>query len=99
MGNKFASEPKYLIDTNNWYWLHTEWTSAAIVFISMVVGTLSGGIFFLDYVLLKEILMYFPENYTTYLAGNVEEAELIWPAKRTRDSLNYAALDEQKARY
>ena len=99
MGNKFAAAPKYIIDTNDWYWLHTEWMSVAVVGISMVVGTMAGGIFYLDYVFLKEIIMKFPENYMSFLDGSVEEDTLIWPVSKTRDSLNYASLDEQKARY
>ena len=29
-----------------------------------------------------------------YLAGDVEEDSLKWPSSRTRDSLDYAKLDE-----
>tara|TARA_B110000285_G_C14664601_1_gene397584 strand:- start:205 stop:387 length:183 start_codon:yes stop_codon:yes gene_type:complete len=60
----------------------------------MVVGVLSGAIFYFDYVILKEIIMIFPYNYMEYLAGDIEEDDLKWPSSRTRDSLDYAKLDE-----
>ena len=43
--------------------------------------------------------MIFPYNYIEYLSGDVEEDSLKWPSSRTRDSLDYAKLDEQKQRY
>ena len=60
----------------------------------MIVGVLGGGIFYFNYVILKEIIMLFPYNYMDYIDGTVKEDELIWPVSRTRGSLDYAKLDE-----
>ena len=40
--------------------------------------------------------MIFPYNYIAYLQGEVKEDTLKWPVAKTRDSLDYAKLDEQK---
>ena len=59
--------------------MHSEWSSVAVIFINVIVGVLGGGVFFLNYVILKEIIMIFPENYLDYLEGTVKEDTLKWP--------------------
>ena len=39
----------------------------------MIVGVLGGGIFYFNYVILKEIIMLFPYNYMDYIDGTVSE--------------------------
>ena len=63
MGNAYASNPQYLIDTNHWYWMHSEWFSVGVLFVNVIVGALGGAVFYLNYVVLKEILMIFPYDY------------------------------------
>ena len=74
--------------------MHSEWVSVAVIITNIIVGALGGGVFFLNYVILKEILMIFPFNYIDYLEGTVKEDTLKWPSSKTRDSLDYAKLDE-----
>ena len=93
MGAAIEKPPLYIIDLDHWKWLHNEFFELYIVFQSCVIGVMAGGMFYLLYVCFKEFLMDFPYNYLDFLTGKVKEDTLIWPVKRIRDSVDYAALD------
>ena len=78
----------YIIDTESWWWLSAEWMSAIVILFNAFVGFFATGFFYLGYILLKEIIMSFPNNYMEYIEGDVTEGELIWPVLSPRGSIN-----------
>ena len=62
MGSQ-TTKIEYIIDTNSWWWMSTEWMSVIVILGFCVAGAFNTGLFYLGYVLLKEIIMSFPYDY------------------------------------
>ena len=77
--------PKYIIETSSFYWLAEDWMIALVIICNIFIGALSTGLWYLGYVLLKEIVMSFPYDYMDYLDGKplLEDVCLV-PMNRAR---------------
>ena len=60
---KETGEIKFWIETGTYCWMVEEYMTAIIIVVSALSGIAFGGLYYLSYIGLKELLMTFPYNY------------------------------------
>ena len=72
---------EYAIQSDAFFWLTSDWVTALWIVESIFSGIVAGGLYYCSYLIVKEVLMWWPVNIIEASFDGVAWEDLDWPTR------------------